>query len=76
MKSTIDLPFYHRTNEQIPHCTIQPKLLILQLRLINVYRHVWDKFYSLPAIWKRSACTPTLRARLAFVFINAVSPNV
>jgi hypothetical protein len=29
---------------------------------------VWDKFYSLPAIWKRSACTPTLRACLAFVF--------
>ncbi len=31
---------------------------------------VWDKFYSLPAIWKRSACTPTLRSRLAFVFIS------
>jgi predicted small secreted protein len=31
---------------------------------------VWDNFYSLPAIWKRSACTPTLRARLAFVFIS------
>jgi hypothetical protein len=22
-----------------------------------------NKFYRLPAIWKRSACTPTLRAR-------------
>jgi radical SAM superfamily enzyme YgiQ (UPF0313 family) len=31
---------------------------------------VWDKFYSFSAIWKRSACTPTLRARLAFVFIS------
>src|SRR4051794_21261615 len=31
---------------------------------------VWDNFYSLPAIWKRSACTPSLRARLAFVFIS------
>ena len=31
---------------------------------------VWDNFYSLSAIWKRSACTPTLRARLAFVFIS------
>jgi radical SAM superfamily enzyme YgiQ (UPF0313 family) len=31
---------------------------------------VWDQFYSLPAIWKRSACTPNLRARLAFVFIS------
>jgi hypothetical protein len=28
------------------------------------------RFYSLPAIWRRSACTPTLRARLAFVFIS------
>jgi hypothetical protein len=31
---------------------------------------VWDNFYSLPAIWKRSACAPTLRARLAFVFAS------
>ncbi len=31
---------------------------------------VWDQFYSLRAIWKRSACTPNLRARLAFVFIS------
>jgi radical SAM superfamily enzyme YgiQ (UPF0313 family) len=33
-------------------------------------QRVWDNFYCLPAIWKRSACTPTLRARLAFVFIS------
>ena len=31
---------------------------------------VWDQFYSLRAIWSRSACTPTLRARFAFVFIS------
>ena len=31
---------------------------------------VWDDFYSLPRIWKRSSCTPTLRSRLAFVFIS------
>ena len=31
---------------------------------------VWDRFYSLPAIWKRSACTPNLRARLAFLFVS------
>lgn len=31
---------------------------------------VWDKFYSLRAIWQRSNCTPNLRARLAFVFIS------
>lgn len=31
---------------------------------------VWDNFYSFPAIWKRSNCTPDLKARLAFVFIS------
>ena len=31
---------------------------------------VWDTFYSLPAIWKRSQCTPTLRARLGFIFLS------
>jgi radical SAM superfamily enzyme YgiQ (UPF0313 family) len=33
-------------------------------------QHVWDRFYSLPAVWKRAGCTPNLRARLAFVFIS------
>ncbi|HEY4360948.1 MAG TPA: radical SAM protein [Bryobacteraceae bacterium] len=31
---------------------------------------VWDKFYSFGSVWKRSRCTPNLRARLAFVFIS------
>ena len=31
---------------------------------------VWDRFYSWPAIWERSACTPTLRARLGFIFLS------
>ena len=31
---------------------------------------VWDRFYSLPQIWHRSKCTPTLKARLAFVLIS------
>jgi radical SAM superfamily enzyme YgiQ (UPF0313 family) len=31
---------------------------------------VWDRFYELKAIWRRSACTPTLRARLAFVLLS------
>ncbi len=31
---------------------------------------VWDRFYSLPSIWKRSSCTPNLRARLGFVLIS------
>ncbi len=31
---------------------------------------VWDRFYEMSSIWKRSACTPTLRARLAFCFLS------
>jgi radical SAM superfamily enzyme YgiQ (UPF0313 family) len=31
---------------------------------------VWDRFYSLRRIWVRSRCTPTIRARLAFVLIS------
>jgi radical SAM superfamily enzyme YgiQ (UPF0313 family) len=31
---------------------------------------VWDRFYTLRRIWVRSRCTPTLRARLAFVLLS------
>ncbi len=31
---------------------------------------VWDRFYKLGAIWRRSACTPNLRSRLAFMFLS------
>jgi len=31
---------------------------------------VWDRFYNWPAIWRRSACTPNLRARIAFMFLS------
>ncbi|HET7347644.1 MAG TPA: radical SAM protein [Acidobacteriaceae bacterium] len=33
-------------------------------------QRVWDRFYALDQIWKRSACTPNLRARLAFIFLS------
>jgi hypothetical protein len=35
---------------------------------------VWDRLYELGAIWKRSACTSFLRARLAFVLLSYCSP--
>jgi tRNA A37 methylthiotransferase MiaB len=31
---------------------------------------VWDRFYELDAIWQRSNCVKSLRARLAFVLIS------
>jgi radical SAM superfamily enzyme YgiQ (UPF0313 family) len=31
---------------------------------------VWDRFYNWSAVWERSACTPTLKARVAFMFLS------
>ncbi len=31
---------------------------------------VWDRFYTWSAIWERSACTPTVRARIGFIFLS------
>jgi hypothetical protein len=33
-------------------------------------QEVWDRFYALPAIWKRSRSLVSLRGRLAFVLIS------
>ena len=33
-------------------------------------QRVWDRFYTFPAIWERSACAPTFKARIAFVFLS------
>ncbi len=31
---------------------------------------VWDRFYSIRSIWKRSLCTKSIRGRLAFLFVS------
>lgn len=31
---------------------------------------VWDRFYGCGPVWQRSACMPTFRARLAFIFLS------
>src|SRR5260370_20954433 len=31
---------------------------------------VWERFSSFGDVWKRSSCTPNLKARLAFIFIS------
>ncbi len=33
-------------------------------------QNVWDRFYALSAIWKRSTCVESLRARIAFLIIS------
>src|ERR1700728_3514919 len=31
---------------------------------------VWDRFYNWSSVWERSACTPNLKGRLAFIFLS------
>ena len=31
---------------------------------------VWDRFYDTSAVWERSKCCPSLRSRVAFLFIS------
>lgn len=33
-------------------------------------QHVWDRFYTLREIWKRSRCVRSMKARLAFVLVS------
>jgi radical SAM superfamily enzyme YgiQ (UPF0313 family) len=33
-------------------------------------QRVWDRFYEFGAIWKRSSCTPNLRARVGFMLLS------
>jgi radical SAM superfamily enzyme YgiQ (UPF0313 family) len=39
-------------------------------RMRQLTQGVWDRFYSIGSVWKRSRCASSLRARLAFVFIS------
>ncbi len=58
------IPAESRPKMFMPHPTMSSE----QMRTLT--QGVWDRFYRLSAIWSRSACTPDLRARLAFVFIS------
>lgn len=58
------IPHQDRPKMFMPH----PSMSSEELRART--QKVWDNFYSLPAIWNRSRCTPTLRARLTFVFVS------
>jgi radical SAM superfamily enzyme YgiQ (UPF0313 family) len=33
-------------------------------------QRVWDRFYDWGPVWKRSACTPNLKSRVAFVLLS------
>jgi radical SAM superfamily enzyme YgiQ (UPF0313 family) len=58
------IPANKRPKMFMPH----PSLTSDELRTLT--QNVWDRFYDFPSVWKRSRCTPNLRARLAFVFAS------
>jgi radical SAM superfamily enzyme YgiQ (UPF0313 family) len=58
------IPADGRPKMFMPHPTMSPE------EMRGRTQGVWDRFYSLKNVWKRSRCAPTLRARLAFVLIS------
>jgi radical SAM superfamily enzyme YgiQ (UPF0313 family) len=58
------IPQENRPKVYVPHPAMTPDEIRQRTQA------VWDRFYSLPQIWQRSKCTPTLKARLAFVLIS------
>ena len=58
------IPQAQRPKVYVPHPVMTPDEIRARTQA------VWDRFYSLRQIWVRSRCTPTLRARLAFVLIS------
>ncbi len=58
------IPPHQRPKMFMPH----PSMTSADMR--SRTQGVWDSFYSLRAIWKRSRCATSLRARLAFLLIS------
>ncbi|HEY6360399.1 MAG TPA: radical SAM protein, partial [Vicinamibacterales bacterium] len=58
------IPQAQRPKVYTPHPVMSPDEIRARTQA------VWDGFYSLPKVWERSRCTPTLRARLAFVLLS------
>lgn len=58
------IPGERRPKLYLPH----PTMSAHQIR--ERTQRVWDAFYSLPAIWERSACVRKLRNRLCFLFVS------
>ena len=58
------IPAHKRPKMFMPH----PTMTSSEMR--ERTQRVWDRFYSLGSIWKRSNCTPNLRARMAFILIS------
>ncbi len=58
------IPAHARPKMFMPHPTMSSEEMRARTQ------RVWNNFYSLASIWKRSRCATSIRARLAFIFIS------
>jgi radical SAM superfamily enzyme YgiQ (UPF0313 family) len=58
------LPSSKRPKVYMPHPHLTPE----EIRAGT--QAAWDRFYSLPAIWKRAECVKSLKAKIMFVLIS------
>ena len=60
------IPQALRPKMYMPHPTMSGK------EILQRTQGVWDSFYRLPSIWKRSRCLKSLRNRLAFMLLSKI----
>ena len=58
------IPAERRPKIYIPHPVMNAD------EILSRTQQVWDSFYGMSKIWRRSRCVPRIRNRLAFVFIS------
>jgi radical SAM superfamily enzyme YgiQ (UPF0313 family) len=58
------IPSARRPKVYSPHPTMTPG------EIRERTQGVWDRFYALPTVWRRSSCIRSLRGRLAFVLLS------
>jgi len=58
------LPSSRRPKVYMPHPYLSPEEIRARTQ------EAWDRFYSLPAIWKRAQCVKSMKSKLAFVLIS------
>jgi tRNA A37 methylthiotransferase MiaB len=58
------IPSALRPKVYTPH----PTMTAAEIRMRT--QQVWDRFYALPSVWRRSSCIQSLKGRLAFVLLS------
>jgi radical SAM superfamily enzyme YgiQ (UPF0313 family) len=58
------IPQAMRPKVYVPHPVMSPDEIRVRTQA------VWDRFYSLSSIWRRSRCVTSVRGRLAFVLVS------